>query len=178
MSVGAARTVRPAGAADGAACAAIYAPYVADTAITFELHAPTAAEMGERIARAQKHHAWLVLQDQGRVAGYAYGTRQNARPAYRWSCEVSIYLEPGTHRTGAGSLIYGALLETLAARGYKVAIAGMTLPNAASEALHRKLGFEPVGVYRRIGFKHGAWHDVAWVQRALGDQQGEPAEPR
>lgn len=172
------RTVRVASVSDAAACAAIYAPYVAETAITFELVPPDAGDMGERIARSLERHAWLVLEENGEVAGYAYGTRLQAREAYRWSCEVSIYLRVGLRRSGAGRLLYGTLLARLADRGYRVAVAGMTLPNAASEGLHRTLGFAPVGVYRRIGFKFGTWHDVEMMQLQLADQDGAPPEPR
>ncbi|HEX3911316.1 MAG TPA: arsinothricin resistance N-acetyltransferase ArsN1 family B [Solirubrobacteraceae bacterium] len=172
------QTVRTASAADdAAACAAIYAPYVTDTAITFELQPPSNAEMARRIEAASRTHAWLVLEREGRVVGYAYGARFHARPAYRWSCEVSVYLEPGRRRTGAGRTLYEALFERLRERGFRTAIAGMTLPNEASLGLHGALGFEPVGTYRRIGFKLGAWHDVAWMQRALADGEGEPPEP-
>jgi phosphinothricin acetyltransferase len=120
----------------------------------------------------------VVLEDDGRVAGYAYAGPYKERAAYRWSCEVSVYLERGRRRSGAGRALYEALFERLAARGYRTAVAGMTLPNPASEGLHRALGFEPVGVWRRIGWKDGAWHDVAWVQRALADGEDPPAEPR
>jgi L-amino acid N-acyltransferase YncA len=169
--------VRHATAADAGACATVYAPYVLGTAVTFELEPPSAAEMARRIAAAQERHAWVVLEDAGRVAGYAYGGPYKERAAYRWSCEVSVYLEPGRRRGGAGRALYEALFDRLAARGYRTAVAGMTLPNPASEGLHRALGFEPVGVWRRIGWKHGAWHDVAWVQRALAGGDDPPAEP-
>jgi L-amino acid N-acyltransferase YncA len=171
------RRVRDATAADAAACASIYARYVTDTAITFETEPPSAVEIAERIATASRTHAWLVLEDDGRVVAYAYAGTFNRRAAYRWSCEVSVYVEPGRHRTGAGSALYEALLRRLRERGYRMAIAGMTLPNDASIALHRALGFERVGTFRRIGFKHDAWHDVEWMQRALGDQDEPPSEP-
>lgn len=171
------RRVRDATPAHAAACAAIYAPYVTDTAITFEAEPPSAGEMAERIAAAASTHAWLVLEDDARVVGYAYGGRFNARAAYRWACEVSVYVERGRRRSGAGRMLYQALLARLAERGYRVAVAGMTLPNDASVGLHRAMGFEPVGTYRRIGYKLGAWHDVAWTQRALGDGEDPPAEP-
>ncbi len=171
------QSVRPASARDAAACAAIYAPYVIDTAITFELQPPSPVEMAERIAAASRSYAWLVLEDQGRVVGYAYGTRMHTRPAYRWACEVSVYIESGRRRTGGGRLLYEQLLSRLADRGFRVAVAGMTLPNDASVGLHRAMGFQPVGTYRRIGFKHGAWHDVAWTQRTLADGEDPPAEP-
>ena len=171
--------VRDASPADAEACAAVYAPYVTGTAVTFEEDPPSPARMAERIAGAQRTHAWLVLEDDGRVVGYAYGGPYKERAAYRWACEVSVYLEPGRRRTGGGRLLYDALLPRLAALGYRTAVAGMTLPNDASEALHRALGFEPVGTWRRIGWKQGGWHDVAWVQRDLGRSgSGDPpAEP-
>lgn len=169
-------TVRPASPADAAACAAIYRPYVTDTAITFETEPPSEGEMKRRIEGATRTHAWLVLERGTRVLGYAYGGRFNARAAYRWACEVSVYLEPGLRRTGGGRALYEALLERLAARGFRVAVAGMTLPNDASVGLHCAMGFEPVGTYRRIGFKHGRWHDVAWTQRSLVAGDHPPAD--
>jgi len=167
--------VRDATDGDAAACAAIYAPYVSGTAITFEYEPPTPDAMAGRIAAAQGAHAWLVLEDGGRVVGYAYGGPHKERAAYGWACEVSVYLETGRRRGGGGRALYEALLTRLADRGFRVALAGMTLPNEASVGLHRALGFEPVGVYRRIGWKHGAWHDVAWAQRSLGPD-GPPAD--
>jgi L-amino acid N-acyltransferase YncA len=170
--------VRDASERDAEACAAIYAPYVTDTAITFESDPPLPAEMAERIATAVRTHAWVVLEHDGRVVGYAYGGQFNSRAAYRWSCEVSVYLERGRRRTGGGRALYDALFARLAERGFRTAVAGMTLPNDASVGLHRAMGFEPVGTYRRIGWKHNTWHDVAWTQRAITTAQDPPAEPR
>lgn len=180
---GPAGLVRAATAADAAACAAVYAPYVTGTAVTFELDPPDAGEMSRRIEAASRAYAWLVLEQAGRVVGYAYGGEHKTRAAYRWTCEVSVYLEIAgegsvPRRAGAGRALYDALLPRLAARGYRTAVAGMTLPNPASEGLHRALGFEPVGTFCRVGFKHGRWHDVAWVQRSLGDGADPPPEPR
>jgi L-amino acid N-acyltransferase YncA len=171
-------SIRAASIDDAPACAAIYAPYVTGTAITFEVEAPSPAEFAERIATATATHAWLVLEDSGRVAGYAYAHKFAERAAYRFACETSIYLEFGRPRSGAGRALYEALFARLAERGYRQAIAGMTLPNAASEGLHRALGFEPVGTYRRIGWKNGGWHDVAWMQKTILAEPGPPAEPR
>ncbi len=162
---------------DAAACAAIYAPYVRETATTFEVEPPSEAQLAERIIAAQKSHAWLVLEDDaGRVVGYAYSRPMKERAAYRWSCEVSIYLELGRRRTGGGSALYEALFERLTERGFRTAIAGMTLPNDASVGLHAALGFEPIGTYRKIGWKNGAWHDVAWAQRSLATGDDPPQE--
>lgn len=170
--------IRDASADDASACAAIYAPYVTGTATTFEVEPPSVGEMAERIRTALATHAWLVLEDAGRVVGYAYGGPMKPRPAYRWSCEVSIYLELGRRRTGGGRALYEALLERLTDRGFRTAVAGMTLPNDASVGLHRAMGFEPIGTYQQIGWKLDAWHDVAWAQRPLVITDDPPTEPR
>jgi L-amino acid N-acyltransferase YncA len=164
------RRLRPATEDDGAACAAIYAPYVTGTAISFETDPPSPAETSKRIRAASQRHAWLVLEEGESIIGYAYGAPFRTRAAYAWTCEVSVYMEMGRHRTGGGRTLYTALLEQLANGGFHLAVAGMTLPNDASLALHRALGFEWVGVHRQVGFKHGRWHDVAWMQRLLSDQ--------
>lgn len=169
--------VRDATAADAAACAELYAPYVRDTAVTFELEPPSAAELAERIATAQRAHAWLVLEDGDRVVGYAYAGPFKARAAYRWACEVSVYVERGRRRSGSGRALYEALLARLRERGYRRAAAGMVLPNDASQGLHAALGFVPVGTFHRVGWKHGAWWDVAWMELDLGGDD-PPAEPR
>jgi L-amino acid N-acyltransferase YncA len=171
------RQVRSATNADAERCAAIYAPYVTDTAITFELRPPSPTDIAERIAAASRGHAWVVLEDRERVVGYAYGGSFNPRAAYRWSCEVSVYVEIGRRRTGAGRALYEDLFGRLAQRGFRMAVAGMTLPNDASVGLHRAMGFEPVGTYRRIGYKLGTWHDVAWMQRPLARTPDPPADP-
>jgi L-amino acid N-acyltransferase YncA len=168
--------VRDATEDDARACAAIYAPYVTDTAITFEYDPPSAAEMARRIAASQRAHAWLVLEEEGRVVGYAYAGPFKERVAYRWSAEVSVYLEAGRRRSGSGRLLYEALFARLTERGFRTLVAVMTLPNDASEGLHRALGFEPVGTLRRVGWKHGEWRDVAWAQRSIGRDDGPPRE--
>jgi L-amino acid N-acyltransferase YncA len=109
--------------------------------------------------------------------GYAYGGPFHRRAAYRWACEVSVYLEMGRRRSGGGRALYEALLARLTERGFRTAAAGMTLPNDGSVGLHRAMGFEPVGTYRRIGFKRGTWYDVAWTQRTLADSDDPPTEP-
>jgi L-amino acid N-acyltransferase YncA len=169
--------IRDAREGDAASCAQIYAPYVLHTAISFEGRPPEPEEMARRISDAVRTHAWVVLQVRGRVVGYAYAGPFRARPAYRWTCEVSVYLAPGRRRRGEGRALYEALFARLAERGFRTAVAGMTLPNEASLGLHRALGFEDVGIFRRVGWKHGAWHDVAFMQRAIGTQAGPPSDP-
>lgn len=169
--------------ADAQGCAGIYAHYVTTTAATFELEPPTPAQMAERITASQARHAWLVLRREGAVVGYAYGTTFRARPAYRWSCEVSAYLHPDHRGRGGGRTLYTALLTRLAARGLHTATAGVALPNPASLALHAALGFTKVGTFHRVGWKHGTWHDVTWLERPLTADHGAdaavpPDEPR
>jgi L-amino acid N-acyltransferase YncA len=167
--------IRDAAAADAERCASIYAPYVRDTAISFESAPPSAAEMAGRIAEAQRAHAWLVLETDGEVVGYAYGGPFASRAAYQWTTAVSVYLDAERRRSGGGRALYEALFDRLAARGHRTALAGIALPNEASAGLHRALGFELAGTYRRVGWKLGRWHDVAWYQRPLGNDDGPPA---
>jgi phosphinothricin acetyltransferase len=164
---------------DAAACAAIYEPYVAEKATSFEDVAPTPAEFAERIERTSRRWPWLVLEDGGRVVGFAYATEHRARAAYRWAADVAIYVDASHQGRGAGRRLYGALLELLRRQGLQAACAGITLPNEASVGLHEALGFERVGVYRAIGWKAGAWRDVGWwqLQLAPGGDGGPPADP-
>ena len=170
--------IRDAVPGDAARCAAIYAPYVRDTAISFEEEPPSAAAMAGRIADAQRTHAWLVLEQDDDVVGYAYAGPFMSRAAYQWATAVSVYLAPGRRRTGAGRALYDALFDRLAARGHRTALAVIALPNEASVGLHVALGFELVGTYRRVGWKLGRWHDVAWYQRPLTQDDGTPAPLR
>jgi L-amino acid N-acyltransferase YncA len=168
--------VRDAVPTDAPRCAEIYAPYVRDTAISFETEPPTAADMAGRIAEAQRDHAWSVLEDDGgTVIGYAYGGPFMSRAAYRWSATVSVYLDGARRGSGGGRVLYEALAERLGERGIRTLLAGVALPNEPSEGLHRALGFEPVGTYRRVGWKHGRWHDVGWFQRELVTDCSPPA---
>ena len=160
-------TIRAATLHDAAGVAAIYAPFVEQTAISFEETAPTAEEMARRIEKSLTRWQWLVADIEGAVAGYAYGTQHRERAAYRWSVEVSAYVDPRFHRRGVARTLYDALLADLTGRGYCTAFAGVTLPNDASVGFHTAAGFEPIGVFRSIGWKFGRWHDVAWFQRTL-----------
>ena len=171
-------TVRAATVDDAAACARIYAHYVRHTTISFETEPPSDEQFAARIADYSATHAWLVLERQGRVAGYAYGHRFAERAAYAWSCETSIYLDVQDRSSGGGRTLYQALLPRLAERGYRRAYAGVTLPNPASIGFHQAMGFRQVGVLERVGWKLGNWHDVAWLQRDLHeDDAGAPPTP-
>ena len=167
--------VRDAVPDDAAACSAVYAPYVSDTAITFETAAPTALDFVQRIEAAQRRHAWLVAESGGEVVGYAYGGALKARPAYAWACETTVYLRPGLRRAGAGRALMDALLPRLEDLGLRRALACVALPNDASIGLHRALGFREAGTWSRVGWKLDRWWDVAYLQKDLGG--GDPAAP-
>jgi L-amino acid N-acyltransferase YncA len=162
---------------DATACAAIYLPHVEASATSFEERPPDAAEMAERIRETSTRHPWLVAELEGAVRGFAYACPHRSRAAYRWAVDVTAYVEDGYRGGGIGRQLYEALLEQLRRQGFQVACAGITLPNPASVALHEGLGFEPVGVYRRIGWKAGAWRDVGWWQLQLRRADGPPREP-
>jgi phosphinothricin acetyltransferase len=168
-------TIRDAGPGrDAAACAAIYAPYVESTPISFEERPPAVAEMAARIERVSATHPWLVAEAGGEVAGYAYGCRLHERAAYRWTAEVSVYVAEARRGEGIGRALYEALFERLRRQRFQVAFAGITLPNEASVSLHERLGFAGAGTSRRIGWKQGRWHDVSWWQLDLSPPGGDP----
>ncbi|WP_036921465.1 GNAT family N-acetyltransferase [Propionicicella superfundia] len=167
------RTADP--GADAAACAAIYAPYVTDTVVSFEVEAPEPPELAGRMRRAIE---WVVATEDDRVLGYGYAGRHAARAAYRWAAEVSIYLDATARGRGLGRALYTELLSRLARRGYRMATACIAVPNPASVGLHTAMGFTPVGTFRGIGWKDGSWHDVMWMQRPLGEPGPPRGEPR
>jgi L-amino acid N-acyltransferase YncA len=167
-------TIRPAVLADAADCAAIYAPYVLDSFVSFEESVPDAAAIASRMASAW---CWLVAETPESIVGYAYGSAHRERAAYRFAADVAVYLDPSVHRRGIGRALYSQLVLRLRDCGIWTLCAGIAEPNPASTALHRSLGFEPVGTYRRIGWKAGAWHDVTWYQLPLRNGPGNPQEP-
>ena len=171
-------TIRLATTSDAAAIADIYAPYCDATVISFEETAPSSEEMARRIATIGATRPWIVLEDQGRVIGYAYASPHHDRAAYRWSVSTAIYIGRHHHRRGAGRALYTTLFALLRALGYRQATAGITLPNPASVGLHAAFGFGPVGVYRRIGFKMEGWHDVGWFQAEIQPGSDPPEDPR
>ncbi|HUF92565.1 MAG TPA: arsinothricin resistance N-acetyltransferase ArsN1 family B [Candidatus Limnocylindria bacterium] len=157
--------------------AGIYAPVVRDTAISFEVEPPTAAEMARRLADSLPHFPWLVADHAGEILGYVYAGTHRARAAYRWSVDTTVYVHPRVHRAGVGRALYTSLLQVLAIQGFYTAYAGITLPNAGSVGLHEAVGFQPLGVYRGVGYKLGAWHDVGWWERAISPRPPVPAPP-
>jgi L-amino acid N-acyltransferase YncA len=161
--------IRPATNDDAVGLLAIYRPFVETSAVSFETVAPTADDFSARIQKALDSWQWLVAEKHGRCVGYAYGSSHRERAAYRWSVEVSAYVEPNHQRQGIGRLLYTSLFADLANKGFCNAYAGITLPNEASVALHRSVGFELIGTFASAGRKFAAWHDVAWFQRRLRD---------
>lgn len=165
-------------ARDAAAVAAIYRPAVAQTIVTFEEVPPDAAEMGRRIEATIARTPWLVAEDGGgAVLGYAYAGPHHARAGYRWAVNISVYVDPAHHRRGIGRALYDELLALLRRQRFVNAYAGIALPNPASVAIHEGIGMRRIGVYERVGFKFGAWHDVAWYGLRLTDPPGTPPEP-
>ena len=162
---------------DAGPIARLYRPIVESTAISFETSAPDEAEMARRISDTLQSHPWLVCDVGEQVAGYAYATRHRVRGAYQWSVDTSVYTNGAFRRKGVGRGLYESLLAILTAQGYVNAYAGIALPNPASVALHESMGFRPVGVYRRVGYKLGRWHDVGWWERTLRPHEHAPKEP-
>jgi L-amino acid N-acyltransferase YncA len=172
-------SLRPAEERDAESIAPIYAPIVRDTFISFETEPPSASVMAERIATTQQRYPWLVatMGDEGTgdaaaggaVVGYAYGGALRPRAAYHVA---------GTARgKGIGRRLDGSLIAMLRAQDFHGAFAGIALPNDASVGLHEALGFQPLGVYREVGFKFGAWRDVGWWRLALAEGDASPSEP-
>lgn len=163
--------VRPVKHEDAADVAAIYRPVVEETPVSFETEAPSHDVMRNRIVATIPERPWLVCDLDGHVAGFAYASPHRSRDAYKWSVDSSIYVGKAFRRRGVARALYTALFGVLRVQGYVNVFAGITLPNPASVALHESMGFQSIGVYRQVGYKQGAWHDVAWWQRPLQDVQ-------
>jgi phosphinothricin acetyltransferase len=169
-------SIRSASPDDAGAICAIYGPIVEATWISFEAEPPTVEEMRSRIETKLGHLPWLVsLDGAGKVIGYAHASKLRDRAAYQWSAEVTVYVDESARRTGLGRSLYLALLQSLTELGYFQAFAGIALPNAGSVALHEAVGFQQIGIYRKVGFKFGEWVDVGWWQRELA--HGVPSRP-
>jgi phosphinothricin acetyltransferase len=169
--------IRLATEADADAIAAIYAPVVRDTAISFELVAPDAGAFRAKIRDVLKLAPFLVSEDDGVITGYAYASTFRERPAYRFTVETSVYVHADFRGRGVGRALYEQLIPRLVTQGFRRAVAGITLPNDPSVRLHEALGFERVGVFRDVGFKFGRWHDVGFWERQLAPLEEDPAEP-
>ena len=168
--------IRPAQTADAQAIAAIYGYYVRETCITFACEEPSADHYAAQITEGR--YPFLVAEESGEVVGFAYAAEFRPKDAYRWDVELTIYLQPGREGQGTGSLLMEALLGYLSYLGYMTVYSCVTIPNERSVALHRRFGFEELGVFPSTGYKHGRWHGVLWLSKTLGTFADPPAEPR
>lgn len=169
--------IRLAGERDADAIARIYRPFVESTIVSFETVPPEPSQIAERIAATTARYPWLVCEWDGRVAGYAYATRHRDRKAYQWSIDTSAYVHPDWWRRGVGRGLYRSLFAILSAQRFVNAYAGIALPNPSSVGLHEAVGFTPIGVYRAVGYKLGAWHDVGWWALSVNDHERSPSDP-
>lgn len=169
--------IRQATTEDAAQIQAIYEVIVRNTVISFEFDPPSVREMLERMKALQPRFPWLVCELDGKVAGYVYASPHHERAAYQWSANVSVYIHGDYHRRGVGRALYTSLFALLKLQGFYNLLAGVTLPNAGSIGIHEAMGFQPVGIYRKVGYKFGAWHDVGWWSMELRPHQPDPAAP-
>lgn len=168
--------IRPLQEADALSMLAIYRHYVEATAISFEEEIPSPQEYTARVRKYIAGWAGVVAECEGNVVGYAYGSSHRERAAYRWSVETTVYVAAGAQRGGIGRKLYGALIPMLADAGFCNAYAGVALPNPASVALHRAVGFQPIGSFPRVGYKFERWHDVAWFHLPLRTEPPGPLQ--
>ena len=157
---------------DAAALLAIYAPYVENTAITFEYDVPTVEDFANRIEKTLKKYPYLVAEEDGVVLGYAYASTYYARAAYDWAVELSVYVSQDTRGKGVGSKLYDELEGLLDQMGYMHFLACISLPNEDSLAFHAKRGYQQVAHFPKIGYKFERWHDIVWLQKSLEKQAG------
>lgn len=162
---------------DARQCLDIYRHYAENTAFSFEENAPTLQQMAQRIAEITRVYPWLVyLQDQA-VLGYAYASQFRPRPAYRWSAEVTIYLDDRAKRLDIARQLYQQLFSVLIRLGYYNALAVITEPNPESERFHLKLGFRKIGTFESVGYKLNHWSDIGWWQKQLQPVKSSPVMP-
>ena len=168
-------TIRLATLADSRKMLEIYAYYVAETAITFDLVLPDVVEFEAKIEKIQKKYCWLVFESEGDILGYAYGAEHRPKRAYQWTVESTVYVDNSKKSKGVGNVLYRALLYTLDKQGFSKILAGITLPNKSSENFHKKFGFKQFARFEAVGFKHNKWHDTDWWELALnvGDKPKE-----
>lgn len=154
----------------------IYAPYVRETAVTFEYEVPSVEEFRRRVESTLPRYPWLAAEEDGLLLGYAYAGQYRSRAAFQWDAEGSIYLRPEAQGTGLAAPLYRCLIRLVKAQGVRNFYGCITHPNPASEGFHRKLGFSDLAVFPRAGYKLGQWRDVLWNHLSLGETE-EPPEP-
>ena len=163
---------------DFSAVLEIYRPYVSDTIISFEYDVPTLAEFTERVNGIRKTYPFLVAEYNNQIVGYAYGSVHRQRTAYQWSVESTVYLDKAFHRKGIAQKLYSVLFDLLRLQGFYSVYAGIGLPNEQSVGFHTALGFTEVGIFKKVGYKMGNWHDTQWFQLALCEFKNEPSQPK
>lgn len=159
---------------DAPALLEIYAPYVKDTAITFEYEVPAAEEFAARIREIASFYPYLVCEIDGQPAGYAYAHRHMSRAAYQWDAELSVYLKKEACGHGLGPALYTALMDLLTLQHVRNFYACITVPNERSQRMHTALGFQDAGLWPHSGYKLGQWHDVAWYEKTAGSPCAAP----
>ncbi|MDL2276066.1 N-acetyltransferase family protein [Breznakia sp. OttesenSCG-928-G09] len=152
----------------------IYAQYI-DTAITFEYTLPSEEDFFKRVETIKIDYPFLVYEEAGQIIGYAYAHRYQARDAYQWNAELSIYLDEVATSKGLGKKFYQAIIEILKLQEVKTVYGIVTLPNKKSESLHTSLGFKQIGKYHNAGYKDKKWHDVAIFEKSIGEHTSNPA---
>jgi len=163
---------------DSEAILKIYAPYVRDTAVSFETEVPSVPDFAFRIASISEQYPYLVYQVDGVIVGYAYAARHRERAAYCYDAELSVYVSPEYHGSGAAHKLYACLLTLLQALGYRNVYAAYTVPNGKSAKFHQKFGFTEIGTHRKTGYKLGQWHDVCWLELAINEHSENPEPPK
>jgi L-amino acid N-acyltransferase YncA len=170
-------TIRLATEADADAIAAIYAPIVERTHISFETEPPTVEETARRVRSTLERLPWLVCERDGAVIGYATASPHAERPAYQWAVDVSVYVDEAWRRRGVASGLYESLFAVLTLQGVRNAYAVIALPNPESVAFHESHGFERIGTYSNVGYKAGTWRDVGHWERQLRELATPPSPP-
>jgi len=160
---------------DASEILAIYAPFIEGSTVTAEEVVPTEAEFRARMETILKDYPWLVCyDDDGDILGYTYASRHQQRSAYRYSVNLSIYVNPKHHRNHVATDLYRCLFELLSYQGYKNAFAAVIIPNPQSAAFHHSLGFRPVAVFSKVTYKLGRWNDMEWFQYVLAERVKTP----
>lgn len=169
-------TIRPSLESDLSAITAIYAHAVIHGTSCFELEPPDENEMGRRrTALLEGGFPYIVAEREGVVLGYAYAGPYRTRPAYRSTVEDSVYIAPGGQRQGLGQALLSALIQEAEAKDFRLMVAVIGDESShGSIGLHVRLGFEPAGIFKDVGYKHGRWLSTVLMQRSLGSGPSKP----
>lgn len=152
---------------DAQALLDIYTPYVLNTTITFETEVPTLSDFTQRIKSIQQRFPYLVLEVDNEIIGYAYATKYKERSAYDWTVETSVYIRQDVQARGYGKQLYTALEEALRTQGIVTMLACITYPNDLSIEFHKKMGFEHVAHFEKLGYKFNQWRDIVWMKKVI-----------